>query len=335
MSKEVTVVSKAQTVLKSKEFQEKLLTTMSEKKANIFKSSVLQLISSNSSFEGVPIQSVLGACMIGATLDLPLNQNLGYAYVIPYKGKNPTAQFQIGYKGFIQLAQRSGLYKTINVCKVYENDTDEDVLQRLTSIFTKKVPEGGVIGYAGYFSLLNGFEKSLYMTNEELTVHAKQYSKSFASGYGTNVWRDNFEAMASKTVLKLLLSKFGPLSTDVQTGQALQYDQSSVNLDTENLKLSDIEYTDNDGNIQDGVIEEPVDELLKFINEEAKNVTALNGVETRLETAEQKKAWFLKYIELCKLVSHLEKLSSKLDPEAEGMEEVIDAYDKKHIELIN
>lgn len=132
------------------------------------------------------------------------------------------AQFQMGWKGFVQLAMRSGEFKTIGVREVKENElvgldefTGEPIFNFQLGSQTK------VIGFMAYFRLKNGFEKAFYMTIDELKAHAKRYSQSYKKGYG--VWVDNFEAMAQKTVLKLLLSKFAPLSTDMIT--AIEEDQ--------------------------------------------------------------------------------------------------------------
>jgi recombination protein RecT len=193
-------------------------------RAGQFTTSLLSVINNNSLLAECKPETVLQAAMTAASMDLPLNQNLGFAYMIPYKNKGVyEAQFQMGWKGFVQLAQRSGLYKTIAATPVFEGQLlTNDPLRGITFDWTV-VPKAGAkpIGYAAYFELLNGFEKTMYMTLAEVTAHAKQYSQSYKSGFGP--WKDNFEAMAEKTVLKLLLSKFGPLSTELQ--QAIVSDQ--------------------------------------------------------------------------------------------------------------
>ena len=199
-----------------------------------FITSLLSLVNSNEQLSRCNPQSVLNAAMTAASLNLPINSNLGFAYVIPYKDK---AQFQMGYKGFIQLAQRSGQYKTIAATEVYEGQlVDENPLYGNTYDWSAK-KSNKVIGYVALFVLLNGFEKTLYMTKDEMEKHAKEYSQSYKNNKG--FWMEDFNAMAKKTVIKLLLSKFGQLSTEMQ--KAIKYDQAVIN-----DSIDDIDYVDND-----------------------------------------------------------------------------------------
>jgi recombination protein RecT len=167
--------------------------------------------------------SVYNAALMAATLDLPINQNLGFAWIVPY-GK--AAQFQLGVKGLVQLAQRSGQYLNINVIEVYENQFES--FNTLTENLNAKFDlpgEGKIIGYAAYFKLINGFEKTCFWTTEKVIQHGKRYSKSFNNG----PWKTDFDAMAKKTVLKSTLSKWGILSIEMQT--AVKIDQSVINDD--------------------------------------------------------------------------------------------------------
>ncbi len=204
------------------------------KRSSAFMTSVLQIVSNNSYLQNASPQSVFNAACVAATLDLPINNNLGFAYIVPY-GKD--AQFQMGYRGFIQLAQRSGQFKTIASSPIYEGQLIEE--NPLTGfVFDFKVKKSGTpIGYAAYFELLNGFQKTLYMTTEELNQHGKRFSQTFKSGRG--LWKDDFESMALKTVLKLLLSKFAPLSVEMQ--KAVITDQGVIS-DPDTL---DVAYSDN------------------------------------------------------------------------------------------
>lgn len=122
--------------------------------------SVLNLVSNDSYLSSVEPMSIITSAMVAASLDLPVDKNLGYAWIVPYRGK---AQFQLGYKGYIQLAQRSGQYKALNVIEVYEGELKG--WNRLTEEF--EFDQSGrqsnqVIGYVGYFELLNGFKKTVY-----------------------------------------------------------------------------------------------------------------------------------------------------------------------------
>lgn len=201
--------------------QRKLEELLGERK-DVFLTSALQVVNGNKALQNASPESIFGAVVTAATLNLPINDNLGFAYIVPFKGQ---ASFQMGYKGFVQLAQRSGQFKRISACKTYSGDTEQSVYERLTA-FLPKEPKGEVTGYIAYFQLLNGFEAHLAMTNKEMASHAGQYSQSFKKGYG--VWKDNFEAMAQKTVLKLLLSKQAPLSIVPTLAEAVQADQAII-----------------------------------------------------------------------------------------------------------
>lgn len=208
---------------------------MMGKRATQFITSVLQIVNSNELLKNADAASIYNAAATAATLDLPLNNNLGFAYIVPYKtkvkGENGNqdywvnvAQFQMGYKGFIQLAQRSGQFKTISSAAIYEGQIVSE--NPLTGYeFDFKVKGEKVIGYAAYFKLINGYEATLYMTIEDLHKHGTKFSQTFKKGFG--LWKDDFDGMAKKTVLKLLLSKYAPLSVEMQ--KAVVTDQSIIN----------------------------------------------------------------------------------------------------------
>lgn len=199
------------------------------KRAPQFITSLVAAANANKALNNCKPESVVSAALIAASMDLPINQNLGFAYLIPYKNKDgEVCQFQMGYKGFIQLAQRSGFYKTINASEVKEGEivrfdrlSGEIEFDWIESQSERE--KAKTSGFVAYFRLLNGFEKSLYMTAEELEAHAKKYSKNYAK-FGTGLWKDSFDDMAKKTVLKLLLSKFGPLNTQLE--KAIKEDQT-------------------------------------------------------------------------------------------------------------
>ena len=207
--------------------QQKLIELLG-KNAQSFATSVLQVVNSNDMLKNADPQTVFSAACMAATLNLPINNNLGFAYIVPFrnnKANRTEAQFQLGYKGFIQLAQRSGQFKRINACATYSDDTEQTVYERLTSLLPKK-PTGQIIGYIAYFQLLNGYEAHLAMSIEELNAHSQKYSQTAKKGFG--VWKDNFDAMAQKTVIKLLLSKQAPLSIDTPLATAVQADQAVI-----------------------------------------------------------------------------------------------------------
>ena len=205
---------------------------LGEKSEN-FITSVLQAVNDNNHLSSCDPASIFNAAAMAAILDFPINKNLGEAYILPYGNK---AQFQIGYKGFIQLAIRSGQYETIGATPIYDGQIVSN--NPLTGFkFDFSVPKkGSPIGYAASFKLLNGFEKTIYMTHGELVEHGKRYSKSYSSGQ----WAKNFDKMAIKTVIKKLINNYGPKSIMMQ--KAINADQSVVN----NFENNEFSYPDND-----------------------------------------------------------------------------------------
>lgn len=205
------------------------------KKAAGFMSSIINISNSPGLKECEPM-SIVSSAVVAATLDLPIDPNLGFAYIVPYQDKNKgkIAQFQMGYKGFIQLAMRSGQYKTINATEIYEGEIKK--VNRLTGeieLSEEPVESTKVVGYVAYFQLVNGFEKALFMETEQIEKHGKKYSQSYKSNKDwvvkASLWTTNFETMAIKTVLKLLLSKYGILSIEMQ--KALGADQAIIKND--------------------------------------------------------------------------------------------------------
>jgi recombination protein RecT len=217
-------------------------------RANTFISAIISLANNNKTLKAATPESLTMAGIMAATLDLPVNQNLGFAYIIPYNCKVgdtwiTQGQFQIGYKGIIQLAQRSGQFKTINVSDVKEGEVKE--FNRLTGEITfdwkTDRTQLKTVGFVAYFALLNGFSKSLYMTVEQLQRHGLKYSKTYSNEKTkkSSLWETDFDTMAQKTVLKLILSKYAPLSIDMQ--RAIIADQSII----KDVDTLDVDYTDN------------------------------------------------------------------------------------------
>lgn len=227
------------------------------KRAATFSTSVLQITKQSDMLKKAVPSSIVGAAMTSATLNLPLNNNLGYAYIIPFneRQKDGTyltkAQFQIGYKGYIQLAMRSGQFKTIHTTDVKKGEiVGRDRLSgeiEFSWIEDENERENTeTIGYVAYFRLLNGYESTLYMTMEKLQGHGKKFSQTFKKNFG--LWKDDFESMAKKTVLKLLLSKYAPMSIEMQT--AKESDQSSLEWNDEEKSIEP-KYIDNETTVID------------------------------------------------------------------------------------
>ena len=226
-----------------------------DKNAASFATSAMQIANSNPMLLDAEPMSIFNAAVMAATLNLPINNNLGFAYIVPYRNKGCVeAQFQLGYKGFIQLAQRSGQFERLVSLPVYEAQLiEEDPINGFQFDWKQKPAENEQpVGYYAYFKLINGFTAELYMTREQVAAHAGRYSQSFKKGYG--IWADNFEAMALKTVTKLLLSKQAPLSIDMQ--KAVLSDQSVI----KDVTGEQFDYIDNQPS--DPVMLMPVDDAL-------------------------------------------------------------------------
>lgn len=216
-------------------------------KAAGFLTSLMNTTNGNAQLQQADPNSILKAGAIAATLDLPIDPNLGFAYIVPYnnKGKNE-AQFQMGYKGFVQLAIRTGQYKRINVTELYEGQFEsyDPITDELKYNLDNRLSDE-ITHYVAYFQTINGFEKYNVMSKEEIENHAKKFSKTYS--YKGSSWQTNFNTMAKKTVLKLLLSKFGILSIEMQTAQ--KADQAVIReFDKNNIE---VEYVDNENNIND------------------------------------------------------------------------------------
>lgn len=212
-------------------------------KAQGFATSVLSVVNNNRLLQNAEPKSIYSSAMVAASLDLPINPNLGFAAIVPY-GKQ--AQFQIMTRGLIQLAIRSGQYERITNAPVHKGELVKcDPFRDEYEFDVTKKESDEVIGYMAYFRTTGGFEKYFYMTKDEVLAHGRKYSKSFATG----PWKENQEAMCLKTVLKLLISKYGILSIEMQ--RAIKFDQAVVKDDItqvesiEDIDAVEVEYTDN------------------------------------------------------------------------------------------
>lgn len=222
----------------------------SEKKASSFISSVISVSQNNKLLRNAEPMSILSSAMVAATLDLPVVPTLGMAYLVPYKG---VCSFQIGYKGILELAMRSGEFRNIIDEVVYDGQlvkknkfTGEYVFDE-DSIKLDEKGQAKPIGVMARFDLINGYSKTIYWSLEEIEAHAKRFSQAYRSGYDSP-WKSDFWQMAKKTVLKSLLNKYAPKSVAMQT--ALKFDQSKVNLNSNdigelNVDAFDAEYVDN------------------------------------------------------------------------------------------
>ena len=189
------------------------------KRAPQFMSSIINLVNSDANLQKCDPMTVISAAMVAATLDLPIDKNLGYAWVVPYGNK---AQFQLGYKGYVQLALRTGKYRAINAIPIRKGELIKwnPLTEELVVDFEQRKSDA-IIGYAGYFELVNGFRKTVYWSREEIEAHRKRFSKS---DFG---WKNDYDAMALKTVIRNMLSKWGILSIEMQEAYTKDIDQET------------------------------------------------------------------------------------------------------------
>lgn len=187
--------------------------------AGPFIAGVIDLYGSDSKLQECDPAAVIREALKAATLKLPINKQLGFAYIVPYR-KFP--QFQLGYKGYIQLAMRTGQYKYLNADYLYEGmEIEHNPLTGAVKITGE--PSGKITGYFCYMELLNGFTKTVYMNKKEVEAWGKRYSPSYSSK--ESAWKTNFDEMALKTVVRRLLSKYGILSIEMQQALVRDVDQ--------------------------------------------------------------------------------------------------------------
>lgn len=285
--KQETGLQKFNRAITNPKTQEYLTSVLGERKGS-FVNNLTALVANNSTLQACEPYTIMFAAMKATALNMPLDNALGFAYVIPYKDnkrKATLAQFQIGYKGYKQLALRTNQFAVIpNATDVREGElvkrnrlTGECIFRFIEDDEQRsKLP---IIGYCSYFRLLNKAESTFYMTKDEMEAHAKRYSQSYRS---TNEyvrkmspWTQDFNSMALKTVLKLNLSKNAPLSIEIL--DAINADQS-VMLKSE----TDYEYVDNEESMYDAQKAMEVAETFADFDE------IVNGEEKDNNTANEK-----------------------------------------------
>lgn len=269
MATQELVQKKFAGIVNSEPVTKKLSKMVGEKNAAVAQTTLISIFNNNQYLQKCDPMSILGAAGVAIATGLPISPQFGYAYIVPYGNE---AQFQIGFKGLIQLAHRTGQYKRLHAGVIHEGEV-RGVEPLTGELIVGEKTSDEIVGYVAYMELLNGFDKTLYMTVEEMQEHAKKYSKSYnydlKNGKKTSVWSTNFDAMAKKTVLKLLLSKWGVMSIEMQT--VIQADQSVVDKTT-------FTYVDNGGNsVNREIIDVPVEtqveeEKTEFVNDETGEV---------------------------------------------------------------
>ena len=251
------------------------------KRASQFMTSVLQIVASNDMLKNADAVTIFNASLMSATLDLPINNNLGFAYIVPFNNRQKDgnfkveASFQIGYKGFKQLAIRSGQYLSLDSKPVYEGQKIQDNTFLGYHFDWSAKTSDKIVGYASNFVLHNGFESTFYMDFVDVEAHARKYSQSYKKGYG--FWADGFDKMALKTVTKLHLnSGEAPLSIEMQ--KAIESDLSIVRED------GAITYPDNEHKLP-SIAEVSADKEKARVIEHINSLTTIEQLQAFRDTA--------------------------------------------------
>lgn len=243
VKKPQTGLQKFNAMLENTRTQEYLTNVLGEKKQT-FVSNMVALVSNNKALSECDPSTIMFSCLKATALGLPLDPALAMAWVLPYRdNKNNTtvATFQLGAKAYTQLALRTAQYKKINVRDVREGEiVGEDFVSGEMQFkkLEKDREKASIVGYVAMFELTNGFSKQLYMSNEEIDAHAKRFSQTYRKGYGLWADKDMRPKMAEKTVLKLLLSKWGVLSVEME--QAIKSDSAVLG------ENNSVRYVDNE-----------------------------------------------------------------------------------------
>lgn len=236
-----------------------------DKKGARFISSIVSAVNNNPVLKECDNQSIISGALLGESLNLSPSPQLGQYYLVPFadKDRGKVATFQMGYKGYIQLAIRSGQYKKLNVLAIKEGELikydplNEEIEVQLIEDEEKR-ENAKTIGYYAMFEYVNGFRKTMYWSKAKMEKHALQYSKGYQAKKGYTFWEKDFDGMAYKTMLRQLISKWGIMSIDMQ--QAFEGDMAYIKEDGSK------EYVDN---------EEPVSNVpeAEIVEKETKNVS--------------------------------------------------------------
>ena len=212
-TQQMTPVQKFRSVLENPVVQEQFRNALADN-TPLFVASLIDVVSNDKTLSVCQPNELIREALKAATLKLPINKGLGFAWIVPFKEKGePKPQMQIGYKGYIQLALRTAQYRYINADMVFDGELKK--ADKLTGEIdlNGEAKSDQVIGYFAHLETINGFRKTLYMTKAQIEAHAKRYSKSYSQNFSP--WKSNFDEMALKTVITSLLKRYGILSVDM------------------------------------------------------------------------------------------------------------------------
>ena len=245
-----------------------------KERATRFIASISSAVATDQALQECDAGTILSGALLGESLNLSPSPQLGQYYLVPFNDSKKgykVAQFQLGYKGYIQLAIRSGQYKKLNVLAIKKGELikydplNEEIEVNLIEDEEER-ENAETIGYYAMFEYTNGFRKSLYWSKSKMEKHALKYSKGYATHKGYTFWEKDFDGMAYKTMLRQLISKWGIMSIDMQ--QAVEKDMATINTD------GTYEYVDNE---EETVIEqeEPKEEV-EVQNENTEKEVSMN-----------------------------------------------------------
>lgn len=245
-------------------------------KAARFVTAITSAVSNNPALQDCDASTIVSAGLLGEGLNLSPSPQLGQYYLVPFKDRKnnrTVAQFQLGYKGYIQLAIRSGQYKKLNVLPIKQGELirfdpleEEIEVQLIENEIEREQAE--TIGYYAMFEYTNGFKKAMYWSKSKMESHAENYSAGYKAHKGYTFWEKDFDTMACKTMLRQLISKWGIMSIDMQT--AINNDMGIINED------GSVDYVDNSDNQQSEtfveaestpVVENQSDDFSKIMSE--------------------------------------------------------------------
>lgn len=244
------------TFLSTDAMKKKINEMVGGEKGQQFITAIISAVSTNPQLAECDHSTILSAALVGQALNLSPSPQLGQYYMVPFNDNKrgcKVAQFQIGYKGYIQLAIRSGYYKKLNVLAIKEGELvkydalNEDIEVKLIEDEEER-EKAPTIGYYAMFEYLNGFRKTLYWTKKHMEAHAEKYSMGYKAHKGYTFWEKDFDGMAYKTMLRQLISKWGIMSVDMQ--KAMESDMAEIKED------GTYEYVDNEFEVTEPIQEE-------------------------------------------------------------------------------
>lgn len=274
MSNLVTNRPKFSVAIQSDMYKNLINQTLVDKdRATRFIASISSAVATNQALQECDAGTILSGALLGESLNLSPSPQLGQYYLVPFNDSKKgykVAQFQLGYKGYIQLAIRSGQYKKLNVLAIKKGELvkydplNEEIEVNLIEDEEKR-ENAETIGYYAMFEYTNGFRKSLYWSKSKMEKHALKYSNGYKARKGYTYWEKDFDGMAYKTMLRQLISKWGIMSIDMQ--QAVEKDMATINTD------GTYEYVDNE---DEQIIQQEETEPIEIQNEKIEKEVSMN-----------------------------------------------------------